>query len=154
MPLYLVRHGRAGRRDRWDLPDELRPLSEKGRAEARALVDALRDHPVDHVRSSRYVRCLQTVEPLAAARGLDVEHDDALAEETTPEDVVSLVKAVAATNTVLCTHGNVVPWVLDHLRRNGVHFASTPHVWEKGSTWVLDTDRGEVVGARYLPPPA
>jgi hypothetical protein len=27
-----------------------------------------------------------------------------------------------------------------------------PLRWEKGSPWVLDTDQGRVVGARYLAP--
>jgi hypothetical protein len=25
--------------------------------------------------------------------------------------------------------------------------------WKKGSTWILERDGGDVVGARYVPPP-
>ena len=152
MALLLVRHGAAGSRSSWALPDDLRPLTGAGRAQAAGLVEILAPFPVARVLSSRYVRCLETVEPLAAARRLEVEHEVALAEEAADEDVLALVKRMAPDHAVLCTHGNVVPVVLDHLRRDGVSFEDHPHVWEKGSTWVLDTDRGQVVAARYLPP--
>ena len=55
---------------------------ERGQDVAVAACDAvdLVDTPVGRVISSPYVRCIQTVEPLAAAMGLVVESSDAFAE--------------------------------------------------------------------------
>lgn len=152
MTVYLVRHGHAGSRRKWQEADDLRPLSARGAEQARALAAALDGRPLDRVLSSRYVRCVQTVEPLAHARGLPVEEADALAEEASAGDLLALVAKVTREPTALCTHGNLVPVVLDHLRRGGVRFVHPPHAWEKGSTWVLATDGGEITEARYLPP--
>ena len=41
--ILLVRHARAGRRDRWKGDDRLRPLSKRGTAQARALPALLQD---------------------------------------------------------------------------------------------------------------
>lgn len=154
MTVYLVRHGHAGSRSKWEQADELRPLSAKGAREAEAIAAALAGQPLDRVLSSRYVRCVQTVEPVAAAHGLAVEEVDALAEEAAPADVLALLSTAAKEETVLCTHGNLVPVVLDALKRRGVPFATKPHTWEKGSTWVLATEDGEVTAASYVPPGA
>src|SRR5688500_5133995 len=80
MPLYLVRHAKAGNRHHWTGDDVERPLSPKGQAQADGLAKALDGVPLTRVLSSPYVRCVQTVEPLAAAHGLEVEETPALAE--------------------------------------------------------------------------
>ena len=143
MAVLLVRHAEAGDRHRWDGPDEARPLSEQGRAQAERLVDVLAGHLVDRVLSSPYLRCTQTVAPLAEARGLTVEESHELAECGCHVALARVRTRLEARNTVVCTHGDVVEDVLDGLgvRRSGET--------EKGATWVLR--EGE---ARYLPPPA
>jgi hypothetical protein len=78
--VLLVRHAKAGDREKWDAPDDLRPLTAKGEAQAEALVDLLAGYDIDRVLSSPYLRCTQTVAPLASARGLAVEPCDDLAE--------------------------------------------------------------------------
>ena len=70
MTIYLVRHARAGERGAWRQDDWLRPLSRAGRAQARGLLGLLRDAAFDRVLSSPYVRCLETVVPIAGARRL------------------------------------------------------------------------------------
>jgi len=143
MAVLLVRHAKAGNRDRWEAPDDLRPLTAKGEAQARDLVALLAGFDVARVLSSPYLRCTQTVAPLAAALGLAVEPSDDLAEGQGPAGLVLARSLVgAAGHTVLCTHGDVVEEVLDGLgvgRDEGTR---------KGATWVLDGD-----GARHLPPP-
>ena len=144
MAVLLVRHAKAGDRDRWDGPDDLRPLTPKGEAQAEALVSDLAAYDVDRVLSSPYLRCSQTVAPLAAARGLAVEPCDDLAEGEGRAGV-ALVRGLLgepAAYTVLCTHGDVVEEVLDAL---GVR---RDEMTRKGATWVLDG--GE---PRLLPPP-
>ena len=76
MTVYLVRHARAGRRSAWKGDDRLRPLSKVGRRQAAALVDLLvevsGDREIEEILSSPYVRCRQSVDPLAKRLGLKV----------------------------------------------------------------------------------
>jgi phosphohistidine phosphatase SixA len=147
--VLLVRHAEAGDRERWEGDDRERPLSRAGRRQSERLVEALRDQPVRRILSSPYVRCVETVEPLAAARGLPVEPTDALAEGAGAASVRRLLGEVG--DAVLCSHGDVVEEVVEDLGRRGV---AVDGGIAKGSTWVLDVVGGEVVGARYLPEPA
>ena len=144
MAVLLVRHANAGDRDKWDAPDDLRPLTAKGEAQADGLVGALASLAVTRVLSSPYLRCSQTVSPLAAARGLTVEPCDELAEGE-GRAALALARSLlgAPGYTVLCTHGDVVEEVLDGL---GVRREDDTR---KGATWALDE-----AGARCLPPPA
>lgn len=147
--VLLVRHAEAGDRRRWEGDDRERPLSGEGRRQAERLVEALHDQPVGRILSSPYARCVQTVEPLAAARGLPVEPTDALAEGAGGASVRRLLAEVG--DAVLCSHGDVVQELVEDLGRRGV---AVEGGLAKGSTWVLDVVGGEVVGARYLPEPA
>ena len=153
MTIYLVRHAKAGERHVWDGDDEHRPLSGRGRTQARGLVKALADAKFDRLLSSPYVRCMETLIPLAAERGLAIEPVEALAEGGGLEDAVALVRKHAEHSAVLCTHGDIVPMLLEHFSERGVDVGRAPQ-WPKGSTWVLETDgTGEVVAVRYLAPP-
>lgn len=153
MSLLLVRHALAGSRQDWDGPDFERPLSKRGRSQAESLVRLLADRPVSSVHSSPYVRCVQTVEPLAAARGLAVERAPQLAEGAASADAVELLRGLMGTSAVLCTHGDMVPVILDALAAaDGLHLPSH-YPFAKGSTWELEAVDGRWVHARYLPPP-
>lgn len=150
-PVYLVRHAKAGHRETWDGEDELRPLTEKGWRQARALVDLFADHPFTLLLSSPYVRCVQTLEPLAEARGLSVEPADGLAEGASTDATLSLVLG-ADTPMVLCTHGDIMQNVLDAMVERDVRLDS-PLELGKGSTWIIDVADGAIAGARYIAPP-
>jgi hypothetical protein len=54
-------------------------------------------------------------------------------------------------STVLCGHVEQIGGLVRQLADGGL-VVDEPLKWEKGSTWVLDTDQGRVVGARYLAP--
>jgi 8-oxo-dGTP diphosphatase len=147
-----VRHAKAGVRDTWQGDDLLRPLSGRGHLQARELIDVLQDETFERVLSSPYVRCMETVVPLASARKLAVEPLDALAEGAHLDEVVAVLRKHAPGGAVLCTHGDVIPMLLEHYASTGVDIGPAPR-WPKGCTWVLETDgTGEVVAARYLPP--
>ncbi|MGH3579725.1 MAG: SixA phosphatase family protein, partial [Mycobacterium sp.] len=60
MPLLLVRHGHAGRRSAYKGDDRVRPLSERGLAQAQTLVPLLSKYRPQRVLSSPFVRCLET----------------------------------------------------------------------------------------------
>jgi 8-oxo-dGTP diphosphatase len=151
--IYLVRHAKAGERHVWDGDDQDRPLSGRGRTQSRGLLDVLAEAVFDRLLSSPYVRCMETLIPLAAQRGLAIEPVEALAEGGGLDDAVALVRKHAEHGAVLCTHGDIIPMLLEHYAERGVDIGRSPQ-WPKGSTWVLETDgTGEVVSARYLPPP-
>ena len=152
MTIYLVRHGRAGDRSKWQGPDDLRPLSKVGRGQALGLVELLADAPIDRIVTSPFVRCRQSVEPLAEQRRLPVDLAGELAEGAPLADALRLVDKVTHENAVLCTHGDVVENLLGHFARHGVKIGKNPKL-EKGSMWELDVDDGEIVAARYHPPP-
>jgi 8-oxo-(d)GTP phosphatase len=105
--MILVRHGSAGEREDWDGDDRLRPLDARGREQAAGLVSALDGYEIARVISSPYVRCVQTVEPLAAARGLTVEPLDELGDERQADDGAALVRSLAGEPIVASVHGGL-----------------------------------------------
>ncbi|HXQ56665.1 MAG TPA: hypothetical protein VOA19_12800 [Actinomycetes bacterium] len=52
---------------------------------------------------------------------------------------------------VLCGHGEQIGGLVRQLAEGGL-LVEEPLRWAKGSTWVLDTNQGRVVGGRYLAP--
>jgi phosphohistidine phosphatase SixA len=135
--VFLVRHGSAGERSQWEGDDRLRPLDERGRRQAEGLVPLLGDRGIGRVLTSPYVRCRETVEPLADALGLPVEERAELAEGASRETVLALVAELRGHAAVLCTHGDVVEEL-------------TGQETKKGSTLVLSVD--ELRRLDYLPP--
>lgn len=150
--VWLIRHAKAGSRSRWDGPDEARPLTKVGRRQADGIAAQLGAIGATRILSSPYVRCRQTVEPLGATLGVSIESADPLAEGTPLSEALRLVEKVSDEPTVLCTHGDVIGELLEHMHRAGV--VDSDVRFEKGSTWALDTDAGSVVRARYLAPPS
>ena len=153
MAVLLVRHAKAGSRKDWSGDDRLRPLSKAGHRQAEALVPLLVGYPITRVLSSPFVRCVQTVEPLAVKLGLDVDARPELAEAVDIDEPLRLVRELAATSPLLCSHGDVIPALLDALvEQDGLRLHG-PDRWAKSSTWVLEASGGRFVTAQYLPPP-
>lgn len=149
--IHLVRHAHAGKRAHWEGPDRLRPLSERGILEAKLIARDLADLPVPRVLTSPYLRCVQTVAPLAEATGSAPEPEAALAEGAAPEDLLRLVAGLEP-HTVLCSHGDVIGSLIGHLAARGVPMPAEPG-WPKASTWRLSVTAGRVTAARFVPPP-
>jgi broad specificity phosphatase PhoE len=152
MAAYVVRHAKAGDRAEWQGDDRLRPLTKSGREQAAALVELLKNEPIDRILSSPYVRCLQTVEPLAARRKLPIEPRKDLEEGAGGESVIRLVQDAKGQNIVLCTHGDVVEELLERLIEQGL-VARSKASSEKAGTWVLYDESGTITSAKYLPAP-
>jgi phosphohistidine phosphatase SixA len=129
--LLVIRHARAGERSEWEGDDRLRPLDERGGDQADALVDALAAFPITRILSSPYDRCVQTVEPLAAQRGLPIEVRDELGEEQQLTAGVALARSLIGDSVALCVHG-------------GLSDAAFGERQKKGETLVVDAD-GRVV---------
>lgn len=150
MSLFLVRHAKAGNRSDWQGDDHVRPLTPKGWRQAEAIAAQLAPLGPTTLRSSTYLRCRQTLEPLAAATGLDVLDEPALVEGNPFEPVLELLASLPD-GAVLCSHGDVIPDTLAALDRRGCRFTG-PIEWRKGSVWTLDRVDGTIVAAQmWLP---
>lgn len=153
-PVYLVRHAKAESRSRWTDPDHLRPLTKAGRRQAKALPALFEGQSFSRLLSSPYVRCVQTLEPLAEALGLPLETADELSEGAPVNAALALILATAADGpAALCTHGDVMKLAVEGLVAAGVPIEE-PLELKKGATWILEVDGSAVARARYLPPPA
>ena len=152
MAAYVVRHAKAGDRDEWKGDDRLRPLTMSGRRQAEELAEALKKDQIDKILSSPYVRCVETVEPLAVKLKLPIEPRNDLQEGAGGESVIRLIKECKGRNTVLCTHGDVVKELVEKLIERGLVSRSRASN-EKAGTWVLDEQDGKIIRAKYLPAP-
>lgn len=153
MPVYLVRHAKAGDREAWKGDDRQRPLTKSGHRQAEALIDQFKHDRVDIVMSSPFVRCVQTVEPLAKARGLAVEAKADLEEGKGTEPLMRLIGNAAGRSLVLCTHGDIVENLLDNLLESGV-VRRAEAANEKGGTWVLEVNGDRISSASYRRAPS
>jgi 8-oxo-(d)GTP phosphatase len=117
--VLLIRHARAGDRDDWEGDDLRRPLDERGRQQAERLVELLASYPVARVVSSPADRCVQTVEPLARARGLAVELRDELGEDLQETAGASLVRAMASDDVAVSCHGGLSDVVIGESQKKG-----------------------------------
>lgn len=150
--LYLVRHAKAGERRTFVGDDIDRPLSKKGWKQAEALATRLAKLEPATLYSSPYVRCIQTLEPLARLMGTTVEVDQRLCEDEPFEPVLELLGELAP-QSVMSTHGDLIPATIRALERRGMTCSSKPD-WRKASVWVLKRNkRGDIVSSTVWPPP-
>lgn len=150
--LFLLRHAAAGDRSKWDGVDAVRPLTKKGKRQAAALADYLAPKGIEKIYTSPYTRSVQTVEPLARAIGAKVIEHDALAEGPDIDAASDLVDELVGYNAVLCSHGDVIPAVINRMMWAGLSLESRFYC-SKGSIWEVDLEGGRFTTARYLPPP-
>jgi 8-oxo-dGTP diphosphatase len=149
MALFLVRHAKAG--PRIFGPDEItRPLTEDGQRQATQLAEKLVDVVVSRLLSSPYTRCQQTLQPLATTQNVIVETTVTLQEGSSFPAVLALLSDLPE-NSVLCSHGDVIPETIDALIRRGLTVTGK-EFWNKGSVWELTrNENGDVVaGTSFL----
>jgi phosphohistidine phosphatase SixA len=125
MPLLLVRHAWAGDRATWVGDDRERPLDDRGRRDANALVELLAPFELEAILTSPARRCVETVAPLAAARNLELDVRDELSEERQWADGNALVGSLAGRDVIVCGHGG-----LDSV-------VTAAPKWKKGAVFVL-----------------
>jgi broad specificity phosphatase PhoE len=148
--IHVVRHAHAGDREAWRHDDDLRPLSERGCGQAERLPTTLAATPPLVVYSSRSLRCIATVLPLARHHHLPLVTLDSLYEGGTAAAMLQRL-ASEGSPVVACTHGDILADLLGLVMSQGVQLTS-PRA-EKGSTWTVELDRGRITAARYAPPP-
>ena len=150
--LYFVRHAKAGSRSHWTGDDRKRPLSKKGEIQAQELVTIFANYDITAVYSSPYLRCMQTVDPVARAHRLMVQAEPGLGEGRGLEAAYRFFADPALDEVVLCTHGDILWELVEDLARRKV-LPAFREDFDKGSTWVVVVKGGVPVKARYIPAP-
>jgi 8-oxo-dGTP diphosphatase len=116
-PLVVVRHATARPRQAWTHADADRPLVAAGRRQALALASLLQCWAPEHLVSSPWLRCTETLAPYAAASGVRVRTKGGLSEAGFARDprkasrhTQRLLEREQA--AALCTHRPVLPAVV------------------------------------------
>lgn len=94
MKVYLVRHAIAEDQEKFSQPDELRPLTAKGRDKLKKVLKGLSvlAPSLDRLYCSPLVRAVQTAEYFTAKYGVTGEKTDALSPTASPEAVLRLLE--------------------------------------------------------------
>jgi 8-oxo-dGTP diphosphatase len=157
--LLLVRHASAGSRAGWSGDDRLRPLDECGVAQADDLVRTVSRFEVGRILSADFMRCTETVAPIADALELVIEPEPLLSEVGYPgreAEAVALLRGLgdAEHDAVACSQGDVIPDLLARLAAADGYPLPEPIRVAKGSAWALNLDlAGRLVAADYLEAP-
>jgi len=86
--LFLVRHAHSDPGQ----PDELRPLSARGREEARKLAESLVAAAPEVVLASPLLRARETAAAIAKAAGVELRVDERLAPGASADDVLAAIE--------------------------------------------------------------
>jgi 8-oxo-dGTP diphosphatase len=153
--VLLIRHGKAGSRDEWTGDDRIRPLDAEGQAQATRLALMLPWFAPTRILSADRARCIQTMEPVAAALSLRIEVDADLDDERHEEDpgrIARKLRAQVAGGGVLAvsSQGGAIPETVAILAA-GDGFPVDEVASDKGSLWVLSFHGATLVAADYLP---
>lgn len=113
-PLILLRHTAAEKRSDYKGRDYRRPLTGRGRTQAKMLTPILAAFGIQTVVSSTSTRCMDTVKPYAASIGVTVMGQPRFSEEAAgrkPKAVAAAVEELAAQKQaiVVCSHRPVLP---------------------------------------------
>jgi 8-oxo-dGTP diphosphatase len=152
--LIILRHTKALERGDWDEPDSQRTLDEVGFDQAQLLIKHLEPFAIDEVYTSDFTRCVQTVTPIAHARGLSITAVPSLNEETFHEDparAVSFANALKQDekNILICSHNPVIPTMLRGILNTKLKNKDLIKL-EPGDAWIVHRVNGEIVGLDYL----
>lgn len=152
--LIIVRHTKALERGDWDEDDSKRTLDERGLAQSERLIQHLEPFGIDEIYSSDYIRCVETVTPLAQSRGLKITEIPNLNEanfEFDPERAISFANAVKQDekNILICSHNPVIPTMLRGILNTKLKNKDLIKL-EPGDAWIVHRVRGEIVGLDFL----
>lgn len=118
-PLIVLRHTQAVKRsDYKGKVDAERPLSGRGRSQAKLLTPLLEAFGVEEVHSSDSTRCMQTVKRFAKARDTGIQAEVTISEEAfrdNPERSARRMGQLIADPAplVVCSHRPVIPTLLE-----------------------------------------
>lgn len=119
-PVIALRHGKALARSDWDGADAARPLTDRGRAQARSIVGPLQAFGVRRIVSSDAVRCVETVTPLAKKLGRKIVRTEKISQDAWEDGHADLRSVIgrrvrSGKAAVVCSHGPVLPGILSEI---------------------------------------
>src|SRR2546423_7226773 len=119
--------------------------------QAEDLVALLDPFPITAIFSSPYLRCVQTVEPLARKRKLEIRQSTSLAEGHGLDGLKEFLMNQELDDVVLSTHGDIVWELVEDLVHREVPNAGDGGFW-KGWTGGLEGEgEGGAKGGGRLP---
>lgn len=122
IPLVVLRHAQAVKRADFKGKHDLdRPLTGRGRSNAKQLVPLLDAYGITQVHSSDATRSVQTVRKYAKAIDADIVTEPTLSEEGYADDPDGAIQRIAelaylARPLVVCSHRPVLPAIMETLR--------------------------------------
>ena len=152
--IQLVRHAKTGIRAEWRKSNQTRTLTKPGHEQATLLSAYLTRNPVDRIESSTYIRCIQTLEPFAAAITKKVLEEPSLTEGAATRDLIDRIAKLEGKSVAMCSHGKEIEALLQTVRNSGALITSRGIHTEQGGAWDIKLDKGQITSARYLPPPS
>lgn len=119
-PLVVLRHAKALARGEWEGSDATRPLTERGRTQAKSVVGPLQAFGIRKIVTSDAVRCVATVAPIAKSLGRKVIQTEKISQdawEDGTDDLRSIIghRVRSGKPAVLCSHGPVLPGLLSEI---------------------------------------
>ncbi|WP_282847358.1 NUDIX hydrolase [Microbacterium oxydans] len=119
-PVITLRHAKATPRSEWDGSDASRPLTDRGRKQAKSIVGPLRAFGVRRIVTSDAVRCVETVTPFARAVDRKIVKTEKVSQDAWEDgdsDLRSVVgrRIRAGKPAVVCSHGPVLPGLLSEI---------------------------------------
>jgi 8-oxo-dGTP diphosphatase len=120
--IIALRHGKATPAEDWPGPDATRPLLPRGETQALSIAPGIAAFRPATLISSTAVRCTTTIAPTARVTGLDVDQTNDISQDayTSRGDHVRAVveeRLAARVTTVLCSHGPVLPQIIEAVVR-------------------------------------
>ncbi|WP_217181986.1 NUDIX domain-containing protein [Streptomyces sp. AC495_CC817] len=119
-PVIALRHAKALPRSEWEGDDAARPLTDRGRRQAKSIVGPLRAFGVRRIVTSDAVRCVETVAPLAKSLKRTPVKTAKISQDSWEDGSADLRAVIgkrvrAGKPAVLCSHGPVLPSLLSEI---------------------------------------
>jgi 8-oxo-dGTP diphosphatase len=156
-PLVLLRHAKALKRDQWDGDDGDRPLEHVGQIQAAKIPAIYAPYAIEKIYSSDAIRCVQTIEAMAAEYGITPIYSSEISEfgfEKDSEKALDYALSVMLSDkpSVMCSHNPVLPKLVKKLigKKN---FKRLSAELKPGDSFVLHHRSGEVIAVDWTPAP-
>jgi len=157
IPLVLLRHAKALKRDDWDGEDSDRPLDNLGQLQAKRLLPQFYPYNISEIHSSDAYRCMQTVEDLTRALDLNTIIGLDLSEDMYSKDKDASLEYVSSLmnqnkRAIICSHNPILPKVLKKLVGKK-YFKELDTKLEPAEAWVIHHRDGEVISVDWIEAP-
>ena len=157
VPLVMLRHAKALKRDEWDGDDGDRPLDQLGQRQVKRLSANFLPYALAEIHSSDAIRCLETVAPLSEITGVATVVAQDLSEYGYAKDKEMAYRYIQdllerQLPTLICSHNPVIPKLVKKLigKKN---FKEFDEKLEPSEAWILHIRKGKIIAVDLLPAP-